>query len=102
MIVRLSLLVVVVLVIGLAACRGSRNYSGDSSFEATGTVEYVELEGGFYGIVTDDGRRLDPIDLADEFKVDGLRIRVRARPATGRLGTHMWGTMVEIAEIDRL
>ena len=100
MTMRISLLAIVALALGFSACRGSRNESGD--LESSGTVQYVDLEGGFYGIVTDDGHRWDPTNLSDEFKVDGLRVRVRATPATGRMGTHMWGTIVEIEEIERL
>jgi hypothetical protein len=102
MIMRPAVLAIIVFAICLSACRGSRSDSGDSSLEATGIVEYVELEGGFFGIVTEDGRRWDPTNLADEFKVDGLRVRVRVRPAADRLGTHMWGIIVDIEEIDRL
>jgi hypothetical protein len=36
-----------------------------------GTIRHMKLEGGFYGIVTVDGKKLLPQNLADEHRVDG-------------------------------
>jgi hypothetical protein len=43
-----------------------------------GTVRYVEMEGGFYGIVADDSTRYLPQDLGTDYREDGLRVRFRA------------------------
>jgi len=69
--------------------------------QITGTVKHMDLEGGFYGIVTDDGRKLDPVDLPDVFKQDGLRIKARVQALEGRVSVHMWGTLVTIIDIQR-
>ncbi|MEZ5335333.1 MAG: protease inhibitor I42 family protein [Methanolobus sp.] len=42
----------------------------------SGTVTFLELEGGFYGILTEDENRYDPINLADEFKKDGMQVEL--------------------------
>lgn len=34
----------------------------------TGVVKHIELEGGFFGIVGDDGQKYDPVNLPAEFK----------------------------------
>lgn len=68
----------------------------------TGTVKYVDLEGGFYGIVTDAGQKLDPVNLPDSLKIDGLRIRARVEKAQEQVSTHMWGPRVRIVQIERL
>ena len=68
----------------------------------TGTVKYVDLEGGFYGLVTDAEQKLDPVNLPDAFKEDGLRIQARVEQAKGRVSTHMWGPLVRIIEIERM
>ena len=39
-----------------------------------GTVKYIDLEGGFYGIVDETGKEYLPLNLKDEFKVDGLKV----------------------------
>jgi hypothetical protein len=63
-----------------------------------GTVYYVDLEGGFYGILSDDGIQYQPINLATEMQVDGLRVQFSGQVVEDYVGTTMWGTPVEISE----
>ncbi|MFQ6114636.1 MAG: DUF333 domain-containing protein, partial [bacterium] len=51
----------------------------DNIIDDTGTVKFIQLEGGFYGIVADNGKNYLPINLAPEFKVDRLRVRFKAK-----------------------
>jgi hypothetical protein len=60
-----------------------------------GTVVYVPLEGGFYGIVGDDGSHWDPDNLSDEFATDSLRVSFDGM-ITDHPTYHMWGRSVEI------
>ena len=48
--------------------------------EGAGTVVFQAMEGGFFGIIDDDGNRYDPVDLDDGLKRDGLRIRFTLEP----------------------
>jgi len=68
--------------------------------EASGTVRFIELEGGFYGIVDDDGNKYDPTNLRDEFQEDGLRVKFSFKILTDTVSTHMWGTLIEVTEIE--
>jgi hypothetical protein len=86
------------LMFSLIATTGCRNAGGEL-ITFSGRVTRVPLEGGFYGIVSDEGERYDPLDLADEFRKDGLRVRVTARPKPDMVSFHMWGVMVEIESI---
>jgi hypothetical protein len=70
--------------------------------EITGTVRFMDLEGGFYGIITDDGARLDPMDLPAQFRQDGLRVRARVEPVPDAVTFRMWGTVVRVLSIERL
>lgn len=88
--------------ITLFACTSTQRNSQGDLVEGTGTVNYVELEGGFYGIVDDDGRQFDPMDLDESLKEDGLRVRFRARTIEDVASIHMWGTVVEIIAIERI
>ncbi len=45
--------------------------------KGTGTIVYLNFEGGFYGIIADNGEHYDPINLPSEFKKDGLRVRFK-------------------------
>ncbi|MFQ5918553.1 MAG: hypothetical protein ACE5I4_00740 [Thermoplasmata archaeon] len=71
-------------------------------FTASGTVVFSELEGGFFGIVSEGGERYDPLNLDDEFRIDGLRIRFEAELIRDRGSIHMWGRLVEILEVERI
>ena len=70
------------------------------TMEGTGTVRFIDLEGGFYGIETDSGRKLDPVNLRSEFEQDGLRVRFRVRMVKEVMTIHQWGTPVEILEME--
>lgn len=66
-----------------------------------GTITYLDLEGGFYGLVTDDGEKYDPLALEEAFQQDGLRVRFRVRVRTDVMTIRMWGTPVEVIEMER-
>ncbi len=57
---------------------------------------------GFYGIETDDGNRLDPVNLPEEPRKEGLRLRVGVEPLKDRVSFHLGGTRVRIVSCERL
>lgn len=65
-----------------------------------GFIRYVELEGGFFGIMTEDGTKYFPEYLEQDFKQDGLSVRVQAKPQEQILGIQMWGKPIEIIRIE--
>jgi len=71
-----------------------------SQFTMTGTVTFVELEGGFYGIIGDDHEKYDPIHLPVDFQKDGLRVKFTARFRNDMASIHMWGKIIEIIRIE--
>lgn len=104
---RLMLFLLILSGIG-AACASSEvpppNDVSDESdivIEGTGTIRYVDLEGGFYGIVDEDGAQYDPINLDDAYKEDGLRVHFLAETRDDVMSVRMWGTVVEIIAIER-
>lgn len=72
------------------------------TMEGTGTVRFIDLEGGFYGIESDDGEKLDPVNLRSEFEQDGLRVSYEVRLVKEVMTIHQWGTPVEILEMEAL
>ena len=68
----------------------------------TGTVRYLDFEGGFYGLVADDGEKYDPVNLPKEYKQDGLRVKFQVTEKKGMVGFRMWGKIVEVVEIETL
>lgn len=73
-----------------------------ASISTTGTVRYLDISGGFWGIVADDGRKFDPMGLDARFQKEGLRVRIEAIPETDMMSTHMWGTLVTLTHIETL
>ena len=67
-----------------------------------GTVRFIDLEGGFFGILGDDSRRYDPIDLPIRFAQEGLRVRVSAHIRRDLASPHMWGEIIDIDTIEPL
>lgn len=68
----------------------------------TGTIVFHEIEGGFYGIVADDGKKYNPINLDESFKKDGLRVKFDANIKKDMMGIHMWGQYIEILKIEKV
>jgi hypothetical protein len=69
----------------------------------TGTVRYVDLEGGYWAIFGDGGGHYDVVSgQPDAMKVDGLRVRFLARPSSRGVSIHMWGQRIEIESVDRV
>ncbi len=90
-----ALFVAVLIVMALLGCNRT-----DRVLD-TGTVVYIGLEGGFFGIIDDHDRHWDPSNLPTEFQVDSLRVRFEGI-ITDRATFHMWGRTVELTAIKRL
>ncbi len=69
-------------------------------WSGTGQITYVDLDGGFYGIVANDGKQYDPTNLPQNFKNDGLHVNLKMKVFNDQVSIHMWGAMVEILEIN--
>lgn len=84
----------------IANATAPRGTTSGDIVSGTGTVRFLSFEGGFYGIVADDGNHYDPsAALRKEFQVDGLRVFFEARILHNMLSFHMWGQVVEIITI---
>jgi predicted small lipoprotein YifL len=72
------------------------------SFEITGKITFKEIEGGFYAIEGNDGKKYDPINLPEDFRREGLSVRIVAEKKTGVMTARMYGTVIELLEISKL
>ncbi len=68
----------------------------------TGTVKFIDIEGGFYGIISDDGTKLDPLNLSVDYQEDGLRIKAGISIKKNVVTIRMWGTPVQINQIQKI
>jgi len=67
-----------------------------------GTVRYIPIEGGFYGIEGDDAVNYDPVNLPHEFQKEGLRIEFVYREGDDLITFHMWGKVIEILSVKEI
>lgn len=76
----------------------------DNNFRtAEGMVRYIDLEGDFYGLITEYGDRLDPLQsLPAEFMVDSLRVWFTYKISEDQVSYHMWGTNIDLLDIWKL
>jgi len=65
-----------------------------------GTVQYIPIEGGFYGIVTDGGEKFLPLAMDASLKQNGLRVRFSGKAADGYVTFYQWDTLIEISSIE--
>jgi hypothetical protein len=81
-----------VLVLGMSACSTayeppviskqqsmSRSKASNAELEFRGTVQFVTLEGGFYAIYADDGRKFMPQKLSEAHEKHGLVVQVKGK-----------------------
>jgi hypothetical protein len=71
----------------------------DAIIRLTGTVHHLDIEGGVYVIRTADGTQYRPIELPEEFRVDGLAVEAEAKRRDDVITVDMAGTAVELLDI---
>ena len=69
------------------------------TFEIQGTVVYQDIEGGFFAIDSEDGRKYNPVNLPESYRKEGLQVKITARPGKDAMSIHMYGAIIEILEI---
>jgi len=68
-----------------------------------GTIRRVDLEGGFWGLFSDDGQRYDPTgSLPRAAQQEGVRVRVIAAKRTDIATFRMWGTVIDVVSYEQL
>jgi inhibitor of cysteine peptidase len=67
-----------------------------------GTVTFLDLEGGFYGIIGDDGTTYYPLQLDEQYKIDGLRVAFEYEPVKDIATIQMWGDPVNLTFIETI
>ena len=65
----------------------------------TGTVHFINVAGGFFGIIGDDSKHYEPINLAADFQNDGMKIQFKIKVDENIASFRMWGTPVRILSI---
>lgn len=65
-----------------------------------GTVQFLNLEGGFYGIVTKDGKKLLPLNLQKNYQQVGAVIKFTGKAEPELRTIQQWGTPFRIKDVE--
>lgn len=76
--------------------------NSQTEVNSTGVIKYFNLEGGFYGIVTEDNTGYLPMNLQNEYKVDGLKIKFTGTTVEDVMTTQQWGIVLQIKSISQV
>lgn len=63
------------------------------------TIKYFSFEGGFWGIETDKGEKLLPVNLDKAYQQDNLEVMLQGKVLEGTMSIHQWGSPFEISDI---
>jgi hypothetical protein len=64
-----------------------------------GRVQFLNLEGGFYGIIIDSGKKLLPMNMTKEFAQNWAIVRVKGK-VKDVMTIQQWGTPFTITDIE--
>ena len=72
----------------------------DTTITMTGNVTWVNLGGGFYGIMGNDGNLYIPANLDSQFMKNEFHVNFTAEKISDGLGkSRLWGIPVELLDI---
>ena len=99
---RTTLMVVVML---LCALLGAHTVRANQIIAGRGTVQHIDAEGGFFGIVSykpqNGAKFFDPLFMPFRFRFDGLHIWFLVLMLPGWGSVHCWGESVLILKMMR-
>ena len=81
------------------------NDDGDTDVyfvQSQGTVLWIPIEGGFWGIESIDGHDYEVLNLPRKFQHHGMRVAFSGRVHPEAASMYMWGEVLEIHKIERL
>jgi len=90
-----SILFVIILSIFCFGCSAK-----DAGIQFKGKVVFNSFEGGFWGVVTDKGKKLDGT-IPKKFQVEDLRVNGSYQERKNVASIHMWGNIVKFLKIER-
>jgi hypothetical protein len=101
---RLSLLPLILLAsTGVDRCEFS-TAPGTGALRISGTIHFLEIEGGCWQLVAADGRRFElrPAELPDAARRDGARVTLVGTPRSDIASVCQVGTVFEVERVVRV
>ena len=93
----MGVLIMVILIISQSLV-----FAAGASLELTGEICYVTTEDGLYGIIGDNGKRYQPINLPRELRKNALPVKFTAEVRDDMYTAITWGTTIKIKTIDKI
>lgn len=87
-----------VAVLAACACAGTTQHR----VEVDATIQFVDVEGGFWAIRGDDGVTYDPRAFPPDFRKEGLRVHAVLNQRDDMAGAHMVGPIVDVLHLEVL
>lgn len=72
---------------------------GEAPFAITGEVVFNDFEGGFWGLVSDEGEMFRPLEMPEALQQAGVKVSLLLRPVEV-MSFQMWGEPVEIVSVE--
>lgn len=70
--------------------------------KATGTAKYIDLEMGFWGIIAEDGKKYRPVNMPEQLKYDGARVKCTFEKVEDEASFSMWGIPVKVTGFETI
>jgi hypothetical protein len=70
--------------------------------QISGKAIYHNFEGGFWGIESDSVKKYTPINMPEQLKLDGARVKVTAVVLQDAYTLTMWGDAIRIVGFETL
>ena len=64
------------------------------------TVNYYDFEGGFYGLTSQTGDKLLPMNLAKQYKFQGTVLKVKGELIKDMMTIQQWGEPFRIIDVE--
>lgn len=68
----------------------------------TGKVTYQNLGMGFWGIISNSGKEYRPVNMPEQLKEEGARVKVSAVAVQEDVSLFMWGEPVRITGFETI
>lgn len=66
----------------------------------SGKAKFQNIDMGFWGIISDDGKKYRPINMPEQLKVEGADVHCVVQEVDYDVDIYMWGTAVEVISFE--
>ncbi|WP_440999399.1 hypothetical protein [Fodinibius sp. SL11] len=94
-----SLLFVFFIALTITQCNNVKS-TPDADLHFEGIVTYLEIEGGFWAIQTED-ETYEPTNLPSEYQREGLEVTIAANVEENSVSYRMVGPIIRIVDITK-